>query len=334
MAPIKVAILGATGETGGSIVDGLLESSTPFEVTALIRPASLTKPKTLDLQNRGVTIIPYDTSANAQQDDEQAIKTLRGIDVVIAAVGPDGMDAQLALATAAKAAGVQRFVPSFFATAAPPRGVVDVRGKKEDVLDHVKKLGLGYTVIDIGWWMHGFVPALPSGRTEYVRVEILTMKGGPNILPGNGDVPTAVTATEDVGRFVARVIVDERTLNKMVFVYGEVVTPNQAYELMERLSGEKIERRYLDGPEIMAEIPDVKEALANGSADMLAILKHHVLQYYYSIGVRRDNNPEYAEYLGYLDGKKLYPDLKGVSLEEFFQSILDGKAKRPYTNHS
>lgn len=95
----------------------------------MIRPASLTKPKTLDLQNRGMTIIPYDTSANAQQDDEQAIQALRGIDVVIAAVGPDGMDAQLALATAAKAAGVQRFVPSFFATAAPPRGVVDVRGK-------------------------------------------------------------------------------------------------------------------------------------------------------------------------------------------------------------
>lgn len=93
--------------------------------------------------------------------------------------------------------------------------------------------------------MHGFVPALPSGRTEYVRVEILPMKGGPNVLPGNGDVPTAVTATEDVGRFTARVIADERTLNKMVFVYGEVVTPNQAYELMEKLSGEKIERRYV-----------------------------------------------------------------------------------------
>lgn len=99
------------------------------EVTALIRPASLTKPKTLNLQNRGVTIVPYDTSANAQQDDEQAIQALHGIDVVIAAVGPDGMESQIALATAAKAAGVQRFVPSFFATAAPPRGVVDVRGK-------------------------------------------------------------------------------------------------------------------------------------------------------------------------------------------------------------
>lgn len=100
------------------------------EVTALIRPASLTKPKTLDLQKRGVTIVPYDTSTNAQQDDGQAIQqALRGIDVVIAAVGPDGMETQIALATAAKAAGVRRFVPSFFATAAPPRGVVDVRGK-------------------------------------------------------------------------------------------------------------------------------------------------------------------------------------------------------------
>lgn len=66
-------------------------------------------------------------------------------------------------------------------------------------------------------------------------------------MPGTGDVPTAVTEVSDVGRFVARIVVDPRTLNKMVFMYGDVVTPNQVFDLMERLSGEKVERRYVSG---------------------------------------------------------------------------------------
>lgn len=90
--------------------------------------------------------------------------------------------------------------------------------------------------------MNGFLPVLPSRKTEYIRLD---MPPGTNTLPGDGDVPTAVTDADDVGRFAARVIADERTLNKMVFIYGEVVMPNQAYDLMEKLSGETIERTYV-----------------------------------------------------------------------------------------
>ena len=54
-----------------------------------------------------------------------------------------------------------------------------------------------------------------------------------------------MTDIEDVGRFTARIIADPRTLNRMVFAHGALYTQNQVYDLIEKLSGEKIERKYV-----------------------------------------------------------------------------------------
>jgi hypothetical protein len=86
------------------------------------------------------------------------------------------------------------------------------------------------------------IPRLPSGRTDYARFRELT---GDNMIPGDGDIPNALTHVDDVGRYVARIIADPRTLNKMVFAHNEVLTANKAYDMMESLSGEKIQRNYV-----------------------------------------------------------------------------------------
>lgn len=64
-------------------------------------------------------------------------------------------------------------------------------------------------------------------------------------IAGDGNVPFALTDLRDVGKYVARIICDPRTLNHMVFAYNEVWTYNQLYALLERLSGEKISRKYV-----------------------------------------------------------------------------------------
>lgn len=47
-------------------------------------------------------------------------------------------------------------------------------------------------------------------------------------------------------------------------------------------------------------------------------------QYRISWCIRGNNTPQYAEYLGYLDFWKLYPQFpKGRSLEDFYRSILE-----------
>lgn len=44
-----------------------------------------------------------------------------------------------------------------------------------------------------------------------------------------------------MGRFVARIIKDERTLNKKVFTYSDLLSQNEIISIMEKASGEKVE---------------------------------------------------------------------------------------------
>jgi hypothetical protein len=83
------------------------------------------------------------------------------------------------------------------------------------------------------------LPKLPSGRIDYAAME--TADG----IAGDGNVPFALTDVRDIGSYVARIITDPRTLNRMVFAYNEVWTQNRVYDLLESLSGEKLERKYV-----------------------------------------------------------------------------------------
>jgi hypothetical protein len=55
-----------------------------------------------------------------------------------------------------------------------------------------------------------------------------------------------------------------------------------------------------------------------------------VAEYGVSKYVRGDNTPENAEYLGYIDARKLYPDFKPISFENFLRELADGQGSRPY----
>jgi putative NADH-flavin reductase len=93
------------------------------EVVALTRPASVSKPQLLELQNKGVKVLQCDLNA----PEKELADALTGIDVVISSVGPADQLSQIKIATAAKAAGVKRFVPCGFITACPPGGIMWLR---------------------------------------------------------------------------------------------------------------------------------------------------------------------------------------------------------------
>lgn len=77
--------------------------------------------------------------------------------------------------------------------------------------------------------------------------------------------------------------------------------------------------------ELQKEISEAKD-----SKDPWAKSKVWSLQYHVSWGIRGDNVPEYAKYLGYLDTKNLYPDMKWTTLETFVAELLEGKGIAPY----
>ncbi|KAI0379263.1 NAD(P)-binding protein [Hypomontagnella monticulosa] len=308
---IKVALVGATGKTGSSVVNGLLaETETKYDITALARPTSVNGEANKALEARGVHVVAADLTG----PKKDLVKLLKGIDVVISCIVFTNLKDQIPLAEAAKEADVKRFVPCDFATPAP-RGVMALHDQKDDILAAIQRLYLPYTIIDIGWWSGQSVPALPSGRTK-------DAVGVFNVNPGDGNVPISYTDLPDIGKYVAKIVADPRTLNKKVFAYTEVLSTNQIDALMEELSGETPIRNHLNENEVLEAEEAAIAALAQNPTDPFAILTLGMHQYIYSWGFRGDNTPESAAYLGYLDFKELYPGVAGKTMRTIFQEIL------------
>ncbi|KAK3114883.1 hypothetical protein LTR53_006341 [Teratosphaeriaceae sp. CCFEE 6253] len=298
MTDIMVGVVGSTGETGGSIINGLLEAG-GFSIIALTRPASVVKPATNALKDRGVEIRSLDLSTS----QDEIVAALKGIEVLISAIGPMEQLEQIPLATAAKTAGVKRFLPCGGMPVVPAGGIHMLRDVKETIA----------------------FPELPSGRIDYA-VGIPGQR-----LPGDGNVPNAITDLRDIGRYVAKIIVDDRTLNKYVFVFNELHTPNEICDLLEKLSGEKLPRNYVDKETLRQRIANAEAKMANGTTDYLTAMTIVTSQYLMSWGIRGDNTPENAKYLGYVTSKELYPDMHFTKFENYLRDeVLAGSATVVY----
>ncbi len=83
--------------------------------------------------------------------------------------------------------------------------------------------------------------------------------------------------------------------------------------------------------EIHKAIAEARESLKRDPKDFWVLIKLVENQYWDSWGIRGDNTPENAAYLGYLDAKDLYPDFKGITLAEYYQEIIEGKGRAVYS---
>ncbi|KAJ7676799.1 hypothetical protein DFH06DRAFT_1428616 [Mycena polygramma] len=310
MSKQRVLLLGATGETGGSILHGLLKDPESFEVEALVRPSSVGKPRVKKLEELGVKTRVLDIGGPV----EELTAALTGVDVLISAIDAMGQLAQLRLVTAAKEAGVKRSVSCAFTTVASPGGVMRLRERfKEQVYQELRKHFLPYTIIDVGYWHQISFPTVPSGRLDYASLMKMVIHAG-------GTAPTMLTDLRDIGPFVARIIKDPRTLNKAVFTHSDVLSENEIFDLVEQWTGD----------DIVAAKGKATEALKADPTDHMAQMMSYRADYDYSTYVRGENTPAYSEYLGYLDGRKFYPDFRPTRFKEFMGQVLEGKAEMPY----
>jgi len=201
-----------------------------------VRPSSAEKPAVKALEAKGHKLVVADIDAGI----ESLVPLLKGFDTIISAIHPDKQLSQLNLVDAAKLAGIKRFVPCGFTTICPRGGIMRLRDQKEEVHDHVFRAHLPYTIIDVGFWYQISFPSLPSGRVDYA-----SLMAGKSTIHVDGRAPNIYTDLRDIGRFVAEIVKDERTLNKRVYTAGEVLTENEIFEMMEKASGEDIPREQV-----------------------------------------------------------------------------------------
>jgi hypothetical protein len=246
-----VFLVGATGETGGSILNALIEDgsfvcSLPFspcrhqtshadntckDITCFIRCISAPKPSTENLKALGLKVVTGDLS-----DPISTLASLLiGIDTVISVLFPLYIHEQIPLVDAAVLAGVKRFVPCNFTTPCPRGGIFSLRDAKELVHDHIFRARMGFTIIDVGYWYQSTFPRVPSGRFDYAAFMPI------NSLYAGGTARNMITDKMDVGKTTVLCIKDDRTLNKRVYAYGEVLSQNDITAIVEKKSGEKLE---------------------------------------------------------------------------------------------
>ncbi|KAK2020755.1 NAD(P)-binding protein [Colletotrichum zoysiae] len=308
--PLRVVVAGASGETGRSITNALLAEPGKFDVVALARPESAGKPAYQEMARAGAAVEAADF-----RDPEALAAALAGADVVVSCLLPLQRVESDTLASAARRAGVGRFVPSFFSTVMPPRGVMEVRDLREDLLDHCKRLYLPYTVVDVGHWYQVSLPPPYAAQPPMTDDAIID----------GGDAPSAMIDQVDIGRYVARIIADPRTLNRSVFAYGEVTTQNAIWAEVEAATGEALPRKSLSAADLEARVAELKTVVAADPTNVGPLLELAICQYKHSRYVRGDNAPDRAQYLGYLDGKTLYPDLECKSMRDFIRDVVARK---------
>jgi uncharacterized protein YbjT (DUF2867 family) len=333
---LKIGIVGATGQTGSSIVNGLLlhpfnitpSNITPSNIISLTRPTSVSNAANTKLSSRGVSIRAFSIT----DPHATLVSSLADIDILICCIsGTDETLQQIPLADAAKEAGVKRFIPSAWLPVIPPGGIHILRDLKEQVYAHMKSIALPYTIVDVGWWYQISYPKLPSGKVDYC----LTMPA--DEIFGTGAPPSGLTDLRDVGRYVARIIFDERTINKYVFCYNELRSQLDSYAIMERLSGETIPRHHVSREELEADVAEALPVLQQrGGVDhwspegLVVTYKVVARQYALSWGIRGDNSPERARELGYVTSKELWPEMEVVGYEDFLRDVVEGRGEMVY----
>ncbi|KAL1744115.1 hypothetical protein HDZ31DRAFT_82922 [Schizophyllum fasciatum] len=298
----KVLVVGATGATGTSIVNGLLRSGN-FHVIAVAR--SSTKPSAVDMQERGAEIRICPDIAKASHAELVAL--LKDTDIVVSAITAYLLDAQRPLFTAAKEAGVKRVVPCDFSSHAP-QGAMLLQDLKNAVRDHIIELGLGYSFIEVGIWYQALLP-YPA---HFVKGGLDTFT---RRFHAPGKVPTAGTDLNNIGNWVALILADARTLNKTVFVWEDHATQEQLFKIARAKCGDTDSLNKLVTETTEAEL---KAAIEKDiQAGPSAFASRAMSEYAYSMWYRGDNTVEKAVQDGALDARVLYPDQKAKGIVEF-----------------
>ena len=229
----KIAIAGATGNLGPTIVKGLVDAG--FEVTVLSQSGNASSLPS------AVKTVKVDYSSQ-----ESLVSALKGQDAFVSAIPKH--DQQPALIDAAIAACVKRFIPSEFGsnvagnanTAALP-----VFAGKKTTQDYLKQKSneISYTLISNGLFLDWGI-----------QVGLLAnLKGEPTRVFDGGNDKHSFTLLRDVAQAVVGTLKHPKeTHNRAVYVQSAALSQNEAIEIAQKAKPDaKIQRQDASVKELL-----------------------------------------------------------------------------------
>ncbi|KAI0228762.1 hypothetical protein L0F63_005325 [Massospora cicadina] len=204
----SVAIVGGTGCLGQRLTREFLNSG-KFEVKVLTRPESKATEMLEEFRKMGAQIVKVDYS-----DHHNLKAALQTTQVLISALGfYDLYENQARFVSAAKEAGVVRFIPSEFG--------INVEGKNSEFFlpkvktrEMVKASGLEYTFYCTGFFMDHLLSPMMGIDLANAKATIV----------GRGETKLSVTAMVDVAKFVVNTINHPNSKNSSLYISGEDTT--------------------------------------------------------------------------------------------------------------
>ncbi|KAM0542851.1 hypothetical protein ACHAPJ_012574 [Fusarium lateritium] len=220
----NIAIVGASGNTGKIIVDGLL-SAAKFNITVLARKESTTT---------------FAKEVNVRKTDfseSDLIDALRGQDAVISTLGVEGFGEQQKVVDAAVQAGVRRFLPSEFSSSSEDPAVLQLMPlfeQKKNLVEYLKSKendGLTWTGLATGllfdWGLaNGFLGYDLEKRTAMIW--------------DDGNKKFTLINQKQLARAVVSILEHpQETANCYLCVYSVETTQNEILAALEEATGTK-----------------------------------------------------------------------------------------------
>jgi len=231
----NILVTGATGKQGSAVAQALIRRGQ--RVRALTR-----KPETAAaLTKAGAQVVRGDF------DDRASIASaLRGCDGIFAMSTPfeAGMESEvqqgMLLAEVAKTLAIRHFVYTSIGAADRSTGIPHFETKYR-IEQHIKKLGLPYTILRPVWFMENFGTWLLPG-----------IQKGTLAAPLWPQTRLHMVSLRDIGEFAAAAFIHpERFLGREITLAGDALTFPQVAEMLSKALGHQVFFRHI--PDAQAE---------------------------------------------------------------------------------
>ena len=253
MSAKVVALAGANGYVGKAFANAFLDLNA-FQLRILTRASSLGSTVLQDFERRGASL-----HAISYEDEDNIIKALQGVDVLVSAVAGDAiLSAQVPLIKAAKSAGVHLFFPSAYGSDFEDDNPSPVFQAKKQVLKIAKEQGLPTAVLNTGGFPEYCL--IPPFGFSFAEKKVTIW--------GDGNARASWTTISSIASWLVNVLKAtpvQQLQNKELNITGDVATFNDIVKLWERKHSDKLQVDY-------RPLKEIEDRITANPDDFLAIL--------------------------------------------------------------